>query len=271
MSDLPADSPALASQPQSEGWLARPKPPGEGWSRNKLIFFIACALVLHIALIFIFGTKKQTVPRVVTNVPHLQLADSANELVALGDPTLFARPNAHDFVSAFWQRPPTVAQPSFNWTEAPRYLLPAPEKFGAAFREFMQTNLSPTVPLNFKPEPKLIEPVVASGDALPQATTMQITGELARRRQLNQIELPSLPWNDVIPPSKVQVLVDPAGNVSAVLRPDNSFEAAAHYAAADQRALQLARSLRFAPAPRLMFGEIIFIWHTVPVTSTNAP
>ena len=101
MSDLPADSPALASQP-----------PSEGWSRNKLIFFIACALVLHIALIFIFGTKKQIVPRDAANVPHLQLVDNTDEFIALGDPTLFARPNAHDFVTAFWQCPPASHIPT---------------------------------------------------------------------------------------------------------------------------------------------------------------
>jgi hypothetical protein len=261
MSDLPADSPALASQTQ-----------GEGWTRNKFIFLIAFALALHVALIFIFGTKKQIVPRAVTEVPHLQLADSASELITLGDPTLFARPNAHDFVTAFWQRPQLVRQPDFHWTEAPRYLLPAPEKFGAAFREFMQTNPPPAMPLNFKPEPKLIEPVTAFDDAMPQATTLQISGELSQRRRLNQIELPSISVNDVIAPSVVQALVDTAGNVaSTVLLPDNGIEAAAHYDLADQLALQLARNLRFAPAPRLMFGEIIFNWHTVPLTATNAP
>jgi hypothetical protein len=40
---------------------------------------------------------------------------------------------------------------------------------------------------------------------------------------------------------------------------------------ADQLALQLARQLRFAPAPQLMFGRIIFNWHTVPVTTNNVP
>jgi hypothetical protein len=136
----------------------------------------------------------------------------------------------------------------------------------------MQTIPPPEMPLNFKPEPKLSEPVIAVDDAMPPATTMQISGELSQRRWFNQIELPSLPWNDVIAPSKVQALVDPAGNVvSAVLLPDNGIEAAAHYDLADQLALQLARSLRFAPAPRLMFGEIIFNWHTVPLTTTNAP
>jgi len=297
MNDLPADASALAPQPQSEGWPPAPKPPGEGWTRNKFIFLIALALVVHVALIFIFAAKKPIVPRAVANVPHLQLAANASELIALGDPTLFARPNAHDFVTAFGQRTPFVAQPSFNWTESPHYLLPAPEKFGAAFRKFMQTNRPPEMPLNFKPEPKLIEPVVVHDDTMPQATTMQICGGLARRRLLGQIEfttnngaisitrynpaeksaigpaatngLPAMPVNDVIAPSVVQVLVDTAGNVaSAVLLPDNSIEAAAHYNPADQLALQLARVLRFAPAPRLMFGEIIFNWHTV---LTNAP
>ena len=67
----------------------------------------------------------------------------------------------------------------------------------------------------------------------------------------------------MIAPSKVQALVNTDGNVaSAVLLESSSL------ADADQRALQLVRNLRFAPASRLMFGEIIFTWHTVP---TNAP
>ncbi len=85
--------------------------------------------------------------------------------------------------------------------------------------------------------------------------------------------VPSLPYNDVIPPSQVQVLVDAAGKVvsAVLLPPDNLLESAGHYDAADRRALELARAARFAPAPRLTFGRLIFNWHTVPVTSTNEP
>ena len=264
MSDRSADSPVLASPTQGEGWLAGPKPPGEGWTRNKFFFFIAFALVVHVALIIIFGTKKQIAPRAATNVPHLQLADSDNEIIALGDPTLFARPNARDFVTAFWQRAPVVNQPSFHWTEAPHYLLPAPGEFGAAFLAFMQTNRLPERLLNFKPAPRLSDMLIAYQDLLPQKTTLQISGDLAQRRRLNEIELPSISVNDVIAPSKVQALVDPAGNVASTVLLESSTSAKA-----DQRALQLARDLRFAPAARLMFGEIIFTWHTVPMTSTN--
>ena len=263
MSDQPADAPALASPEPGESPRVEPKPPGAGWSQNKFVFFVAVALVLHVALIFMLGSKKQIVPRAVTNVPHLQIADNASELIALDDPTLFARPNVHDFVTAFWQRPPVVHQPLFNWTEAPRFLSPAPEKLGAVFRRFMQTNPPAERPLDFKPAPKASEPANFFAAALPPATTLQLAGDLARRRLLSQVELPSIQVNDVILPSKVQVLVDPAGNVaSTVLLESSAVEAA------DQRALQLARNLRFAPAPRLMFGEIIFNWHTVP---TNAP
>ncbi len=279
------------SEPPTDESVLLPQEQGAGWTRNKLLFFIGFALAVHVALICIFETKQKIVPRAVTGVPHLQLADNANELIALGDPTLFARPNAHDFVTAFWQRPLTVRQPDFRRTEDPLYLPPAPKQFGAVFREFLQTNPPPARPLDFKPEPDLGEPVVAFDAAMPQTTTVQISGDLAQRRLLGQIEFttnngavaitgytpagrnsmipaatrgwPVIPVNDVIAPSTVQALVDTAGNVtSTVLLESSTLDAA------DQQALQLARHLRFAPAPRLMFGEIIFNWHTVP---TNAP
>ncbi|HEY4952387.1 MAG TPA: hypothetical protein VII71_03270, partial [Verrucomicrobiae bacterium] len=52
---------------------------------------------------------------------------------------------------------------------------------------------------------------------------------------------------------------------------ENSLEAAGRYDAADQRALVLARTVRFAPSTHLTFGRLIFNWHTVPVSATNAP
>lgn len=253
-----SDFPAAASLP--------PPPPGESWPRKKFVTLILLALALHTALIFILGTKKQVVPRAVTGVPHLQLVDSADELIALGDPTLFARPNAHDFVTAFWQRTPEFTAPDFNLKEPPRFLPPAPEKFGTAFRKYMRGARPAEFPLQYKPNPKLIVPAIALDDTLPPATTMQISGDLAGRRLLTTIALPSIAVNDVIAPTRVQALVDPEGNVaSAVLLESSAF------ADADQRALRLTGNLRFAPAPRLMFGEIIFTWHTVPLTATNEP
>ena len=72
---------------------------------------------------------------------------------------------------------------------------------------------------------------------------MQIEGELAQRQLLNEINLPSLPYNDVIAPSKVQALVDAAGNVvSTVLAGIKRL-----HDAADQRALEVARACASRP------------------------
>ena len=253
MNETPAFSSALATET-----------PREGWTRNRFLFLVTLLLAAHVALIFIFGTKKQIAPRAVVNVPRWQLADRDSEFIALGDPTLFARPNAHDVVTEFWRRTPSAAPPDFNWTEPPRYLAPAAENFGAAFRAFMRANQPAEFQLRLQPEPKITAPVALPADELPAATTMQVTGDLANRQRLNQIALPAIPSAEIIAPSRVQALVDADGNVaSAVLLESSALPAA------DQRALQLVRELRFAPAPQLMFGEIIFNWRTVPPANTN--
>jgi hypothetical protein len=269
MSDVPADSPHLPS----EGWSDEPRP-REGWNRRQFLFLLVIAVILHVALIIVFGTKKPVLPEMPRpSVPHLQLVGDGNELIALGDPTLFARPNARDLVSVYWRHTPAVSQPDFNWTEEPRYLPPAAQQLGFIFREFMRVSQPAEFPLTFKPAPKLTLPVIAFDKIAPQASAMKITGDLAARPLLTSVALPSLPWNDALAPSKVQALVDPAGNVfSAVLLPLESVpDAGTSAAIGDSNALAIARSLRFAPAPGLTFGEIIFRWHTVPMTSTNTP
>ena len=267
MSDAPADSTAA---PSGEFWSAAPTPHGVGWSRAKLIFFIALVLVAHVALIFIFGNRKPVVPRAVSGGPQLQLADAANELIALDDPTLFALPHANDFATAFWQHPPVIPPPPFDWTEAPRYLPIAVQNLGAVFNAFIQTNPPVKFVLDFKPPPfaAFLPPAISPP---PPTSTLQFTGELAQRRWLNPFQLPSLAFDDVIAASRVQVLVDAAGKVvSTVLLPaENSAEALGHWEDADQRALALARSIHFAPAAQLSLGELIFNWRTLP-TATNS-
>jgi hypothetical protein len=269
MSDAPAD---LTAQPPGEMWPAAPAPSGDGWSGSKLIFFVALVLAAHFALIFIFGGKKPVAPRAVINVPQLQLADAADELVALDDPTLFALPHANDFATAFWQHPPVIPPPSFDWTEAPRYLPVAVQNLGAVFNAFMQTNPPVKFALDFKPPPAFAAFLPSAVLPPPPTSTLQITGDLAQRRWLNPFPLPSLSFDDVIAASRIQVLVDPAGTViSTVLLPaENSAEALGHWEEADQRAQALARTVRFAPAAQLTLGELIFNWRTVPTAATNS-
>ncbi len=244
-------------------------PPAEGWGWKKVLFVFLLAVAAHLAFVFLFGAKKTPPRRTVKNVPVFHLADNASELVRLTDPTLFARPHAEDFPAGLMSGMPALAATEFHWTEAPPFLTNDAKGLGAAFSAFMQTNRLETPPLRFKPEPQLAAPAINLDPGWPQNSSWSLAGALAGRRVLNEVSVPSQSVNGVIAPSRVQLLVSPDGDVvSAVLVDDGEYAATDHYAPADQTALALARALRFAPASKLVFGEIIFTWHTVPV---NAP
>ena len=251
----------------SAAGLAALKPTGAGgWSRQRWLIFIAIVFAVEVAIIFVLGEKHFPPTRAVTNVPQLTLADNANELIALDDPTLFALPHTNDFASAVWGKAFVATNASFRWTEPP---LPPPlvaENLGAVFIRFMQTNQFAAPPLDFKPEPKLSEPVLPLEPVFAENSTLQIEGDLAQRKLLTPENLPSWPWADVIAPSKVQALVDMAGNVvSVVLLEASGAELA------DTNALAFARSLRFARSSHLTVGRLIFNWRTVAPPATNSP
>jgi TonB family protein len=238
--------------------------PREGWSYARWIFFIALAVAAHLAFIFLFGTKKNPAGRPLAYVPEFHLADAANELIALTDPTLFAQPHWNDSSAATLREPPAIESPSFRWTEPPQFLAPSTARYGAAFQSFIATNKSASVRLNFKPQAQLTFPSVRIESVLPENSTLEFSGALTQRHPLNNPPVPTLAYNDVIAPSHVQVLVDKNGSVASVVLLESS-----ECEAADQEALSLARAVRFTPAAGLTLGEIIFNWHTVP--ATNAP
>jgi hypothetical protein len=232
---------------------------------------VALVFAAHVLLLFAFGGRKQIVPRAVTNVPTLNLADNSSEWLVLNDPTLFALPHQKDFASAVWLPVPAMKPLSFRWTELPRWLLLSTNDLGLAFNQFMQTNRFAGFDLQLKSPVKLSAPGLPAEPALAQTSTLQIQDDLAQRQLLDPINLPSWPYANVIAPSKVQLLVNESGNVvsAVLLAPDSGFTAADQYDQADQRALELARTARFAPSSRLTVGRMIFNWHTVPVTTTN--
>jgi len=276
MNDARADSPALGLAGSSQAAPEAPpkrEPSGAGWPLNRWLMLIVLVFAVHVLLLFVFGARKQVVSRAAADAPTLRLADSSDELLALKDPTLFALPRSGDFVTAAWSQPPVVTQPSFRWMEPPRWLPLSADELMAVFSQFMQSNRVASFALQLKPPVKLSAPSPPFGPALAQNSTMRVEGDLTQRRLLTPMELPSWPYADVIAPTKVQVLVDEAGDVvSATLLPsDNSLEALSHSDAADQRALELARAAHFAPATRLTIGQMIFTWRTVPPPATNPP
>jgi hypothetical protein len=252
----------------------RREPQGKGpWTRGRWLTLIALVFAAHVALLFVFGGRKQIVPRAVTNVPTLKLADDSSEWIALNDPTLFALPHQKDFASAIGLQTAALKQPSFRWTEPPRWLSLSADELGMAFNQFMQTNRFASFELQLKPPLKLSAPLLPIKPMLAQNSTLRVEGELAQRQSPSPINLTNWPYANVIAPSKVQVLVDAAGNVvsTVLLPPDSGFTAADQYEKADQRALDLARAVRFTPSSHLTVGRMIFNWHTVPMINTNEP
>jgi hypothetical protein len=234
---------------------------------------VALVFAAQVALIFALGEKQFPAPRAVVNVPQLTLADNSSELIALDDPTLFALPHANDFAPAVLSEMAVSPQPPFRWTAPPgKLLVPAVENLGAVFTQFMQTNQFAAPLLDFKPEPKLSEPVLPMLPSFAENSALRIEGELAERKWLNPVGLTNWPYADVIAPSRVQVLVDAMGNVvsAVLLPPDDPGEAASHYDAADQQALELARTARFSPSSRLAIGQLVFDWRTVAPPANNS-
>lgn len=267
MNPAAANPPTLEPAPPPEvNWPAGPKPPGKGWSGTRWFAVLLIAFTVQVGFIMTFAEKKPARPLPVTNVPKLSLADNSDERLALDNPTLFALPQQRDFPIESGLKPNEVKSPSFRWTEPPRWLPLSADGLGAVIGNFLQTNVTAKLSLDFKPVPELSAPGLPVEPALAQNSTMQIEGELAHRALPFEMSLTNWPYPDVLAPSVVQVLVNPAGNVisAVVLPPENGLAADGHYAVADQRALELARSLSFKPAPQPTVGKIIFNWHTVP-------
>ena len=256
---------------------AIPREP-HAWTARRWWTLVVLVLLAQIGLVVALGAKKLPPVRTVAGIPFLRLVAATNELIMLNDPTLFALPHDRDFAAAVRNQPPAaprLTHPSFRWPEPPGWLPLTTGPVGDDFVRLLQTNQFAVWSLDFKPRPPA--PPAAPPDRLPppRQSSLRLRGELAQRTLLapNPLVLTNWPAADVIAPSKVQVLVTPAGQVfdAVLLPPDYGLESDAPDDRADQMALTLARSARFAPADHETVGQMIFNWQTVPVAGTNAP
>ena len=179
-----------------------------------------------------------------------------------------------------------------KWTEEPQWLDVPSNELVASFTDNVQTNTFAGVHFEFNLPPPLTVPAVNQESPFDTNSTLQVVGEVARRDMLGQMNLPLWPYADVIAPSVVQVLVDAAGNVvsAVLLSPENfSEQSPVRNPDADQFAVRLARTARFAPlAPdaaslssdsagvkHLAVGRLVFNWanragHRNQCTGANA-
>jgi len=240
-----------------------------GWAPARRWSLIALVFAAQIGLILALGDRKSVTPRPPAPALVVSLAPEWNELLALNDPTLFALPQRRGLAGAAWLKIPNVQFQPFRWTEPPRLLPLRLEALGVAFAQFMGTNRFAGLAFETKLAPDL-PPTVAPEIGLPPPTssTLRVAGDLVNRRLLNPPELPSWAAADLLTNTVLQVLVNADGDVFSPTLLSRSLDPVA-----DQRALELARAVRFQPlrgaSPALTVGVLIFEWRTVPLT--NAP
>jgi TonB family protein len=195
--------------------------------------------------------------------------------ITLVDPTLFARPHEQTFSGQAWMAAPAQEFAPLTWSEPPEWLELSLDELGATFHQFIASQPFGSQQWLPQREPELRLPPLPPAQIFPEKSVLRLDGQLVRRELLSKPDLPSWPSGEVLSNSIVQVLVDPDGRpVSATLLPPGSGSREA-----DERAVTLARAARFRPAPNTDpnhpltgtdFGEMIFVWHIVPLPQTNA-
>lgn len=266
------------------------EPPVQRWTWMRWAIAIALVFILHVALIFLFGSRKPAAPVPGRKSPSLALGqDAPDNWLLLKNATLFALPDRDGFAGPMWIALPPLPFRRQDWTEPPRWLAPTDSLtvsgLGSELNHFIQTNRFAAVSMQFNLSPPLAADTEAPPPLFAPASTLQIKGALAQRPLLNSLKLRSWPSDDVIAPSVVQVLVDAAGRVvsAVLLQPENFLEdSAAPDNDAGQYAVTLARAALFAPLPsgaggigrahvaNLAVGQLVFNWQTIPEPPTNA-
>jgi TonB family protein len=243
--------------------------PAPAWSRRR--WMVTTGVICAIQLVLIFLLSQRPVASVAKPAPagSFRLAIGPGEASRLGelpwlaDAAEFALASAHGFSGPLWRHLPELAPRTLEWDEPPRWLTHAeagwPEFAGSA------SFASPaTVPMAEPPAAAPYAPL-AQPAAPAYPSRLLIEGGLHGRELAGKLDLPTWANADELQASTVEVLVNRNGAVlAATLLTSSGLEAA------DQSALQLARTAKFVPVDpaaggaRLTWGRLIFFWQTRP-------
>jgi TonB family protein len=184
-----------------------------------------------------------------------------------GDPSVFAWPSVHGFSGRAWlsHRPPYY-HPS-NQLETPSWLdldasrlgtIPAAALARAEAPLFV--DLAQSAP-TLEPVPVFLPPAVVQTQSV-----FRVEGDVRQRWLGPPPPLPPQASAELLTNSVVEIAINAAGDVLA-----HRLLARSGSAAADERALAVAKGLRFAPSATggTAWGEVICEWHSIP--ETNAP
>jgi hypothetical protein len=246
------------------------------WSRQRWWLVVTLVFVGQLGLIFWLGNEGPAPPRPIGPSPVLRLADEAStELLALEDPTLFALPHRVSFSGRGWMNPTSLPSPSFEWSEAPRYLSLPAKRLGLGFDDALESHRWVGVQPPAMPAPEVLPADIPPPTGLPDHSMLRLSQSLAARRLVSHIDLPSWTNADLLTNSVVGVMVDAQGRTFPGVLLSSSGATPA-----DTCALKEAGRARFAPLKNsgpqasdplkgLTWGVLIFEWHTLPPRRTK--
>ena len=119
--------------------------------------------------------------------------------------------------------------------------------------------------------------------AVRATSELEILGSLAKRPLVRTVSVPALPHDEALRRTQVRIGVNTDGYVVSATVPERLAKDDAQQAAADRRAVDMLRGIRFQPAKRARFdrpdqpgrlewGEALFHWRTVaPPKTPPAP
>jgi hypothetical protein len=251
------------------------------WGPRQWWRIVALVFLVQLGLIFWLGERGEKPVRPPGAAPVLQFAGGAvSEWLALQDPTLFALPHWQGFAGSAWLKAPDIEPPDNMWHEPDYWLEPSREQLATPFQEFLQTNVVSTLAGIELAEPELTASKTVQAGLFWQHSVLRLGGDLARRRLLTPIQLPSWTNSELLTNSVIQLVVaadgTPLSPMPLLVPPTCGLKQA------DDFALEQAREMRFesllgrgpdaasntSSAPS--WGTIIFQWHTVLVPATNA-
>ena len=242
------------------------------WGMVALIF------IVQLGLISWLGSRTPVLPHPTEAVTLTLGSPAPTRWQAFNDPTLFILPHPQGFSGPVWGR---TFRPQFSPLEwsAPANQLPlAIERLGTVLNQLFQTSEFPPLQLPAQIEAAPTLPDVPPLPVLADQSALQLEGGLSQRRLVAPLALKSWPNPDILDSSVVRVGVDAGGRPVSVTLLSRSGSPGADQYALDQAWAAQFEPLRGSsaetvlnPTAPLIWGRMIFRWHTVPMPPATAP
>ena len=243
------------------------------WKTPRWLFLLTVVFASQLLLIYLLSARKRTSVRPPPARASIQLftgqlteAEFSKAFLA-SDPTLFARANPHGFSGAAWLKVPERNYDLSERTELPFWLSLNSEQLGNDITQFVRTNAMAPVSLSEISAPKILaSPILDLTSGAKSNSQFRVEGDLVRRKLIDVPKLQSWATNEILSNTVAQIAVDGRGTVLSARLLSRSGSAEA-----DSAALDTARNVQFIPNGKseMVWGELIFDWHTIPVAVTN--